>query len=238
MTSFRWRCPFCSHHATITQQNYATGRLEFSHGNRYGFQALKTEVFICPNPECLEYAVRTTLHDHRSVQGAWTDLPEKRSWQLIPEAEIKPFPDYVPPAILADYREGCLTQSSSPKASATLSRRCLQGMIRDFWGIRKNRLVDEIDAIRDKVDPLTWKAIDSLRKIGNVGAHMESDINVIVEVDPGEAGLLIGLVETLIHEWYVVRHEREERLNKIISVSDAKQAQRVQRTSPSADPGT
>ena len=45
----------------------------------------------------------------------------------------------------------------------------------------------EIDAIKDKVDPLTWKSIDATRKIGNIGAHMEKDINLIVDVDPKEA---------------------------------------------------
>jgi hypothetical protein len=30
-------------------------------------------------------------------------------------------------------------------------------------------------------------AIDHVRKIGNIGAHMEADINVIVEVEPKEA---------------------------------------------------
>ena len=71
-------------------------------------------------------------------------------------------------------------------------------MIRDFWGISKRRLKDEVDALEEKVDPQTWDAIDSVRKIGNVGAHMEADINVIVDVDPDEATLLISLIETLL----------------------------------------
>ena len=73
-----------------------------------------------------------------------------------------------------------------------MSRRCLQGMIRDFWGVSKNRLVDEVEAIEEKMDPLTWQAIDAVRKIGNIGAHMEADINVIIEVEPREASLLIN----------------------------------------------
>ena len=44
----------------------------------------------------------------------------------------------------------------SAKAAATLARRCLQGMIRDYWDIAKISLKQEIDAIKDKVDPLTW----------------------------------------------------------------------------------
>ena len=129
---------------------------------------------------------------------------------------MKILPDYVPAVIVADYKEACLIAELSPKASATLSRRCLQGMIRDFWSVSKGRLADEIDAIKDKIDELAWKAIDGLRKMGNIGAHMEKDINVIVDVDPNEAKLLIGLIETLVDDWYVTRHERQLRMEKLV----------------------
>ena len=74
-----------------------------------------------------------------------------QSWNLIPPSSAKAFPDYVPKPIRDDYLEACLIRDLSPKASATLSRRCLQGMIRDFWGIKKTRLVDEIEAVKDKM---------------------------------------------------------------------------------------
>ncbi|MFZ0703445.1 MAG: DUF4145 domain-containing protein [Candidatus Acidiferrales bacterium] len=111
----------------------------------------------------------------------------------------------------------------SSKASATLSRRCLQGMIRDFWGITKPNLFQEIDAVRDRVDPQTWGAIDAVRKIGNIGAHMEKDINVIVDVDPEEAAKLIWLIELLLKDWYVLRYERQEKLKEIADMAKAKQ---------------
>jgi hypothetical protein len=84
-------------------------------------------------------------------------------------------------------------------------------MIRDYHGISKARLIDEIEAIKSCVDPLTWRAIDGVRSIGNIGAHMERDINVVVDVDPEEARLLLGLIETLVDDWYIARHEREKR---------------------------
>jgi hypothetical protein len=145
-----------------------------------------------------------------------------QQWNLIPPSRAKTFPAYVPQAILDDYREACLIQDLSPKASATLSRRCLQGILRDFWKVTPGRLVDEIDQIKDKVDPETWAAIDAVRKIGNIGAHMEKDISVIVDVDPNEAELLIGLVETLIREWYIAREERKNRMNAIVTAAASK----------------
>jgi hypothetical protein len=95
-------------------------------------------------------------------------------------------------------------------------------MIRDFWGISKARLIDEIDAIKDKVDSLTWQAIDAVRRVGNIGAHMEKDINVIIDVDPDEAAQLIGLIELLLNDWYITRFERQERLKSIAALAQSK----------------
>jgi hypothetical protein len=125
---------------------------------------------------------------------------------------------------LDDYRESCLIKNKSPKASATLSRRCLQGIIRDFWGIRKDRLIDEINTLQEKLDAQTWRAIDSVRKVGNIGAHMEKDVNLIIDVDPEEASLLIWLIETLFEEWYIERHERTQRMNQIVALAEKKKA--------------
>jgi hypothetical protein len=95
-------------------------------------------------------------------------------------------------------------------------------MIRDFWGISKARLIEEIEALKDKLDPLTWEAIDSIRRLGNIGAHMEKDIDLIIDVDPDEAQKLIELIELLIKDWYITRHERKERLASIVSIGEAK----------------
>ena len=142
------------------------------------------------------------MHSYSFVQGrGWQIGKELQSWTLLPPSAAKAFPEYVPKPIREDYVEACLIRDKSPKASATLSRRCLQGMIRDFWGIKGKRLKDEIDALEEKVDGLTWKAIDGVRKIGNIGAHMEQDINVIVDVESNEAQLLIGLIEILVKDW-------------------------------------
>ncbi|MGB5137647.1 MAG: DUF4145 domain-containing protein, partial [Candidatus Zixiibacteriota bacterium] len=100
-------------------------------------------------------------------------------------------------------------------------------MIRDSWGVTKSRLVDEIDTLRDKVDVVSWNAIDAVRNLGNIGAHMERDINVVVDVDPNEAALLIDLIETLLTEWYVNPYERNIRMSKLIDSAAAKKPKRI-----------
>jgi len=117
-----------------------------------------------------------------------------------------------------------LIKDLSPKASATLSRRCLQGMIRHVWKVKPGRLVDEIREIQPVIEAGLWKAIDAIRNIGNIGAHMENDINVIVDVDPEEAHMLIGLIELLLQEWYVEKHERQLRIEAVTALAVDKKA--------------
>jgi hypothetical protein len=189
---------------------------------------LFTSFTVCPNPKCKKYTLVASLFQATSKTTPngpkLVSSDRLQEWALIPLSDAKVFPDYVPAVIRTDYSEACAIKKLSPKASATLARRCLQGMIRDYWGITKARLIDEIEAIKDKVDPLTWQAIDAVRHIGNIGAHMEKDINVIIDVDSDEAGQLIGLIELLVKDWYVTRHERQERLRGIAELANVKKA--------------
>lgn len=100
-------------------------------------------------------------------------------------------------------------------------------MIRDFHGVvGKGNLLQEIKAIKDLVPTETWEAIDAVRQVGNIGAHMEKDINIIIDVEENEAKLLINLIEQLFDEWYVARHKRQEKLQAIKNIAlDKKNAQ-------------
>jgi hypothetical protein len=75
------------------------------------------------------------------------------------------------------------------------------------------------------VDPLTWEAIESVRGTGSIGTRMESEGAEILDAEQGEAVLLIGLIETLIHDWYVVREERRKRLVGIKQIAGAGRAE-------------
>jgi hypothetical protein len=55
---------------------------------------------------------------------------------------------------------------------------------------------------------------------------MEADIDVIVNVDPDEAQILIELVELLFDEWYIAREARIIRLAKLKSITDNKKEQK------------
>ena len=224
MATYDWTCPFCGRDTTITDNDIKRDYAQLDIKNSIGTCRLFVTFIVCPNSQCKKYTLDTVLRETKLVGTSYEYGNILHQWSLIPASDAKVFPDYVPAIIRADYAEACAIKKMSPKASATLARRCLQGMIRDFWGISKARLIDEIDAIKDKVDSLTWQAIDAVRRVGNISAHMEKDINVIIDVDPNEAAQLIGLIEILLKDWYITRHERQERLTAIAALANAKQA--------------
>jgi hypothetical protein len=91
-------------------------------------------------------------------------------------------------------------------------------MLRDFR-VQPGSHSDEFPQVRGTVDPLTWEAIESVRKNGMIGARMESEGAEILDTEPGEAKMLIGLIETLIVDWYVGREERRKRLKDIRQIT-------------------
>lgn len=236
-TDFLWECPRCHKGATITSANRHHGMTMQRLTSSGEEVPAAVSVFItCPNSECQQFSLyvicfdKVTWGSSHSGSRRYTVSPDASvvgSWRLVPALEeAEEFPDYVPEPIRQDYTEAHLIRNLSPKASATLARRCLQGMIRDYHDVRGRNLKAEIEAIEDKVAPLTWQAIDAVRSVGNIGAHMERDIDLIVEVDSGEAAMLIGLIEMLVGDWYVNRHEREQNLKNIVRMGEAKERAR------------
>jgi DNA-binding PadR family transcriptional regulator len=234
-----WKCPYCGSAQVIDEtRHYRQFHPFYRSGWSHGYPGVELEAIICSNEQCKELTLEATLCSYESRGG---NDSERRGpfthWGLLPASSAKPQPTYIPEAIRADYAEACAIRDLSPKASATITRRCLQGMIRDFCGISKHRLLDEINELRDRVQagraPIgvqadSVDAIDHVRTIGNIGAHMEADINVIVDVDSDEAQVLIDLVEILLDEWYVARHLRQEAFGRLKSVSSDKKVLKQQ----------
>lgn len=218
-----WTCPHCSRVTTINKDDRVETTLLQHLQSKDGQRRLHIRWIICPSTLCNKLSLYVTMFYTKNTPSGWQDGEILRQWTLIPDTKAKIFPGYIPEPLLEDYGEAYSIMELSPKSAATLARRCIQGMIRDFWGIKKSRLIDEIDALKGKIDPLVWDSIDAVRKVGNIGAHMEKDINVIVDVEPKEAELLIQLVEMLFVEWYVHRENRKGKLNKIVELAKNKE---------------
>ena len=237
-----WQCPYCGNFQINTSDNHRvsttlfSGYNYFAKNSNYGDVGLHVVSIACLNPECKGLTLTVGIKSVGQISSARILMGDSiKEWNLLPDSMAKPQPEYIPKPIREDYEEACKIAGISPKAAATLARRCLQGMIRDFCGISKQTLHSEIEKLKDEyeknkspqgVTMESIQAIDNVRTIGNIGAHMEKDVNTIVDIEPDEATLLIELIEMLFQEWYVARHKRDERLQDIQRSANQKKQQR------------
>jgi hypothetical protein len=233
-TPFNFKCAYCKQTTTIIDTNYSSveSMIETSMSN-LGDIRIYHQTIACPNPDCREITLNISLETvfDNLGYGRYEKSGTVQSWQLLPESSAKPMPSYIPDAIIKDYQEACKIAKLSPKASASLARRCLQGIIRDYWEIPMNKrgnLGAEINYISDKITPELYEVITRIRSIGDIGAHMEKDVNLIIDVEPEEADLLISLMESLFEEWYIARHHRQTRAAELGRIVQSKRA--IQRT--------
>jgi len=117
--------------------------------------------------------------------------------------------------LAGDYNEACAVLDLSPKASAALSRRCLQSVLRETVGVKKGKLDNEIEqAIGGGTVPSNIaEYLHSLRKIGNLAAHPEKSerSGEILDVEPGEAEWALDTLEALFDSYYVAPAKRAEK---------------------------
>lgn len=212
-----FKCPFCGAVVPAMYETHQTENVQFIKRDRsYDLDwNWQIEMLRCPNCEKVSM---TAVGNGRQVKGQFV--------MIFPESSAIQFPEYVPEAIRADYEEASSILHKSPKAAATLARRCLQGMIHDFWNIHEKNLNAEITKLKDHVPPAQWNAIDAVRSIGNIGAHMEQNVNLIIDISAGEAAKLLKLIEHLISKWYVDRHESEELYEAVTSIGAEKRETR------------
>jgi hypothetical protein len=117
-----------------------------------------------------------------------------------------PLPKEVPEQFARDYREACAILVDSPRASAALSRRCLQHLLREVAKVKPSNLADEIEEAMRSLPSHLAQAIDAIRNIGNFAAHPIKSTNTgeIVDVEPGEAEWSLEVLESLF-DFYLVQ---------------------------------
>lgn len=237
-------CPFCGKNYSfhIEYRGIQGGfKANIGNANKYYFNVEKcsTRDYFFNAPSVYEISISQCPHcKQENIEIESCSCEQQRlSYTIDPHIikQIRPksihmvFPEYVPKAIYDDYVEACAISELSPKASATLARRALEGMILDYWDIpskAKGSLKKEIDELQGKIPTSQWNAINALRNLGNIGAHMEKDVNTIVDIDPGEADKLLRLIELLIKQWYIAKNEQEQLYNDIIDIENNKQEER------------
>lgn len=215
-----YKCPFCHNTFVLTSSTARTESVYFEEAYSFGKKVTSKDeitVYHYKCPECNEISI-FAIGNGEYFKG--------KVFHIRPRSNANVLPEYVPEHIRQDYEEAYLIADLSPKASATLSRRCLQSMIRDFFKVKHGNLHNEIEQIKDKIEIDSYEALMAVKSIGNVGAHptLDPELDIIIGIEPGEAKQLLELVEMFIDEWYVARHNREQRIKKVKELSVEKGA--------------
>ncbi len=210
------QCPHCFH--SIAPQRYETLLHSLNGENWY------TSTFICPNIDCRKvviYLLRTHIKEKANllpkVSGILETIliyPKDNNKKKIPS-------DSIPEEIYSDYSEAVEVLSISPKASAALSRRCLQNLIENHVNIKDRTLDAEITKLINGggLPSFILESLDAIRVIGNFAAHPNKSITSgeIVEVELGEAEWTISVLESLFDFYFiqpVILDRKKKELNK------------------------
>ena len=126
-------------------------------------------------------------------------------------------PNEVPEPIRNDFEEASVVIIVSEKASAAISRRCLDAVLQDKnYSGDLNTKID--NAMKDLPQYLS-ENIDTIRQVGNFAAHTikSKESGAIVDVEPDEAEFLLDVLEQLFDFYYVQPSKSKgirEKINK------------------------
>lgn len=164
-------------------------------------------------PECLATIIH--LEQVAPTQGIINIRP------AYPIAPARPIQPEVTDPYKQDFSEACIVLPHSPKASAALSRRCLQAILRDKTPTKSRDLFDQIEEVSQPglLPSHIVTDLHAVRTIGNIAAHSLKSTNTgeIVDVAPGEAEWNLDVIESLFDFYFVqpaISAKRRDELNK------------------------
>lgn len=174
---------------------------------------------VCP--ECKKFIISLEQYDpsYGSIRGEVLKIGEFLCYPKTMSRE--PLSSDVPDFFAEDYKEACLVLADSPKASAALSRRCLQNLLRDKAKVIPGNLAGEIQQVLNggQLPSLIQESLDAIRNIGNFAAHPLKDTSSgqIIDVELGEAEWNLDVLESLFDYYFVLPaniQRKRDALNK------------------------
>ncbi len=161
-------------------------------------------------PSCRKQVLSILWSKKQGKDGlvGWEGLEVVKEQMIVPRSSGRPpVPSQVPKRIAKDYNEACLVLTDSSNASAALSRRCLQNILRDAAKVKAGNLDDEIRQVVEggALPSYISSALDNVRQLGNFAAHPMVDIQsgTVLDVEPQEAEYVLGVIEALFDHYYV-----------------------------------
>ena len=208
------KCPHCFTGIRFDELRQDVYQLKNKNNDRLGVEL--THGFC---PECHNLIVLLKHGTFKWVddQGELINIQEKII--LYPKFSQKNVDHSIPQHYRNEYNEAYSVLSTSPKASAALSRRLLQRLLREEYKINKDNLYKEIEEFvkLPNIPPDILSAVDAIRAIGNFAAHpLEfQTTGEIVEVEPEEAEWLLEVIDALFDIRFVQPKKEQERKDKL-----------------------
>lgn len=203
-------CPHCS---TAVKYDWIYSKsLQADKEDGY---VVEIQYSTCPN--CLKL-VAFLLEGEMGEYGVNEDADFNKTL-IYPKNKRIANSDDIPKLYLEDYEEAIKVLSASPKASAALSRRLLQNILREKFKISEKSLAQEIQKFisLEGIPSHITDAVDAIRNIGNLAAHPTKNMNTgeIVPVENGEAEWLIEVIEALFDFAFVQPIKLERRRKEL-----------------------
>lgn len=205
MLQLGMNCPHCLHSFHDDPSELSSGIISYKNTTwNFDYQEC---------PECGKLIGRILIWENRI----------KKILMVYPKKNMrKPLPSFIDKTFLEDYNEACSVIDESPKASAALSRRCLQNILREKATIKRfdtkngkyvaekvtqSDLFKEIQQVLDmgNLPSNISDGLDAIRVIGNFAAHPIKSTNTgeIVDVETGEAEWNLEILESLFDYYFV-----------------------------------
>ncbi len=184
-------CPHCRTTVQFVAYDSWASPMRFTEPSPEG-PAFEIHIALCPECKCPVVSIEEYRldPDRPPYEQDSEDAELLDCWLIWPRAAARPpLPTNVPAHLQHDYHEAALVRPLSGKASAALSRRCLQSLLREVAGTKSKDLSDQIEDVLDTLPAFLREQIDAVRIIGNFAAHPQKSKTTgeIIDVEPGEA---------------------------------------------------
>ena len=229
-------CPHCQVYAVMKIDDSVK---RFDIDDDYGIAFNNAENllfdFICSCPDCDK-----TVFVQAQVQVDAEELSERTAGEVI---SVYPYrvrvdvPSEVPEKYASDFREAVLVLDLSPMASAALSRRILQHILRDEFDISgQPNLAEEIKVFISECGAPSHltRDVDAIKTVGNFAAHPTkyTSTGEVVAVEPGEADWLISVLNSLFDHTFVQPRKSQERLDRLHEKSEQSKQEKRRSQAP------
>lgn len=158
-------------------------------------------------------------------QGAnfFMNTTQERKIMVWPQSGEVSCPAEVPDEFKEDFLEAARVLPISAKASAALSRRCLQSLLIKHANVKAKDLHDQIEEAMQSLPAHIADQLHAVRHIGNFAAHplKNKATGEIVPVEPHEAEWNLEVLRDLFDHYFVkpeaLKKRREDLNPKLIA---------------------